>query len=92
MEINIIDIDCSKMSSRETAHEYLMQVFSFPSYYGKNLDALFDCLQEIPPCQIRLLNQESLDELGRYGEGILDVFRDVAEQVPWIELIEGKVI
>ena len=27
--------------------EYLQECFQFPEYYGKNLDALYDCLTEI---------------------------------------------
>jgi len=28
-------------------HDYLKEVFDFPDYYGKNLDALYDCLTDI---------------------------------------------
>ena len=28
-------------------HEYMKKSLNFPEYYGKNLDALFDCLSEI---------------------------------------------
>ena len=31
------------MDSKEEIHAYLQDVFHFPDYYGKNLDALYDC-------------------------------------------------
>ena len=33
--------------SREEVHSYLKEKFAFPEYYGKNLDALYDCLTDI---------------------------------------------
>lgn len=33
--------------SREAVHEYIAQQMGFPHYYGRNLDALFDCLTDI---------------------------------------------
>lgn len=33
--------------SREAVHEYIAGKMGFPHYYGRNLDALFDCLTDI---------------------------------------------
>ena len=33
--------------TKEKAHIYLKQVLRLPSYYGNNLDALYDCLTDI---------------------------------------------
>ena len=88
MEIKTIEIDCSKMTDRDAAHKYLMEAMLLPTYYGKNLDALYDCMQELPACQIRLLNSSALSALGAYGESLVNVFREVAEKVSRIELIE----
>ena len=30
--------------TRETAHTYLKEILHLPDYYGRNLDALYDCL------------------------------------------------
>ena len=40
-------VDFRKVNSIEEAHETLKQSLDFPDYYGKNLDALNDCLSEI---------------------------------------------
>ncbi len=50
-------IDGRDMPDRITAHAYLAGKLDFPTYYGKNLDALHDCLTDISePTQIVLYN------------------------------------
>jgi len=67
-------IDALKVNEREGAHEYLAEVFSFPAYYGKNLDALFDCLGEMRIDRIRILNSEKGEN---YFYSVLDVINDL---------------
>lgn len=42
-----IVIDGSKVFASPDFHEALSSALNFPSHYGKNLDALYDCLSEI---------------------------------------------
>ena len=67
-------IDALKVNEREEAHEYLAEVFSFPEYYGKNLDALFDCLGEMRIDRIRIINSEKGEN---YFYSVLDVINDL---------------
>ena len=41
-----ITIDCSGLT-RPQLHEAFARAFSFPQWYGNNLDALYDCLTDI---------------------------------------------
>jgi Barstar (barnase inhibitor) len=42
----VFPFDCTKWRSSEVMHADFARTLSFPSYYGKNLDALHDCLEE----------------------------------------------
>ena len=58
---------------KEEGHDYLMRALNLPDYYGKNLDALYDCLTEIE-CEIELVNADEVDE------DILETFLDAASE------------
>lgn len=67
---------------KERGHDYLMEALELPDYYGKNLDALYDCLTEME-CEIELTNAGEVDE------DILDTFRDAADEN---DLLKFKII
>ena len=77
-----VTLSGNKMTSREVLHTYLAKKLAFPSYYGKNLDALHDCLTErSTPLHITVTYAERLKEhLGDYGETLLQVLQDAAEE------------
>lgn len=45
--MRVVVIDAIEMISSDVAHSYLARKLSFPDYYGKNLDALHDCITDI---------------------------------------------
>lgn len=71
-------IDCEKLLQKEQAHLYLAEVFNFPDYYGKNLDALFDCLTELGECTIVLEGENILRETDSYGIEVLKVLEEAS--------------
>lgn len=58
---------------KKDGHDYLMQALDLPDYYGRNLDALYDCLSEME-CDIELVNADEVD-----GD-IIDTFVDAANE------------
>ena len=40
-------VDFSEVKYCSEIHEILMKAFDFPAYYGKNPDALWDCLTDL---------------------------------------------
>lgn len=74
-----IIINCQNLLEREQAHLYLAQKLDFPEYYGKNLDALFDCLTELRECTIILQGEKDLRQAGGYGARILKVLEEASK-------------
>ncbi|MCR4648006.1 MAG: barstar family protein [Lachnospiraceae bacterium] len=74
-------IDASKLNDRKEAHEYLAKLFSFPSYYGKNLDALYDCISEMNIKNIKVRNAEAGEY---YYFAVMDVFKDLDIEIEYI--------
>ena len=77
--MEVIFLDGARLTSREAAHAYLAQALHFPGYYGKNLDALHDCLTELPK-DTRLAVTGVARLGGTYGEQVLEVLRDAADE------------
>ena len=70
-------LDGKQMVSKKETHQYLQETFGFPAYYGKNLDALYDCLTEMREMEVEFRHTEDmLTALGTYGEKLLEVFRE----------------
>ena len=79
-------LDCEKLLDREQAHLYLAEMFDFPDYYGKNLDALFDCLTELGECTVILEGSNMLYQSDGYGAKVLKVLEEAADKNPRLRL------
>ena len=78
-----------KMDTKEHAQRHIEQRLRFPEWYGRNLDALHDCLGQIAqPTTILVRNSRYLREnLGEYGARMVTVLRESAKENPNIRLI-----
>ena len=83
-----VNIDLRCLREKETAHTYLAEVLGFPEYYGRNLDALYDCLQEMNDCCLLLEHKDEASLYGTYGEKILRVIKEAAKENPALTFLE----
>ena len=67
--MQILTIDCATITNKEGFHTAMEKTLEFPSWYGKNLDALHDCLTEVfTDTQLIFRNWCFLEEsLGHYA-------------------------
>lgn len=88
-ELDIIryEIEFKGISDREELHDLLQEALSLPDYYGRNLDALYDCLMELPVCMVSLCHVEDLVALDDYGQAVTEVFETAAMQNLRMKLI-----
>lgn len=73
-------LDGEAISSKEMLHDVIAASLQLPEWYGRNLDALYDCLTDIAqPVDVILLHPDALQEtLGSYATSLLRMLRDAA--------------
>lgn len=71
-------LDAAFLGERQQAHEYLAQMLDLPSYYGRNLDALHDCLSEMREIRLIIKNTQLA---GDYFRILLPVLADACTEV-----------
>lgn len=62
------------LCEKELAHEYLQEMLELPEYYGKNLDALYDCLTSFSNVEFVIFEQDS-----EYWRRVKKVFLQAAK-------------
>lgn len=85
MHICILDGNC--IINKETLHDTLAASLPLPNWYGRNLDALYDCLTDLQEeTMIQILNMDALEaHLGSYAHALDRVLRNASCENPRIE-------
>ncbi len=75
-------LNCSEIHSRYQLHEKIAEGLGFPEWYGRNLDALHDCLTEIAENTSFTLNDFSAleENLGGYAELLKKVLSHASKE------------
>ena len=79
-----ITLDGNRLGNADQVHDYLKEVFEFPEYYGKNLDALYDCLTDLVDVEITITAPE---EDGAIFQKVLRVFKAADRENENLKLI-----
>ena len=78
-----IILDGSCMTDRTAAYRHIAEQMNFPSYFGKNLDALWDLLTTYGEADVSLFHASALlNGLGSYGCKMLSCFYEAAKENP----------
>ena len=83
----LILCDFERLGTPEAVYDYLTRELAFPAYFGRNLDALHDCLTDVStPTRLVLTGTAS-----PCGQHFLRVFRDAARRNKYlsVEVHEG---
>ena len=76
-----IHLEFGPLDTKEQVQTYLQEQMGFPAYYGKNLDALYDCLTEYPEdVAVRLTDMWQERPVDEYIRRVFRVFCDAAEE------------
>jgi ribonuclease inhibitor len=83
-------IDGNDITDRQQFHEILARQLNLPEWYGKNLDALADCLTDIhTDTTIVIKNDDALKKaLGSYETAFLNVLFFAAKKNPHLRIDE----
>jgi len=78
-----------EITSKGALHTHLALELDLPEWYGRNLDALYDCLTDLKnDVRIILPDFPILEEqLGRYAQALLSTLKDAAAENPHIHII-----
>ena len=87
--ISELTLDEKLLSSADDVHALLKDALGFPAYYGANLDALRDCLEDIDdPVCIRLVRDPGADQARKtWFDRLERVLRRCADQNPSIDVV-----
>ena len=67
-----ITLDGNLLADAAQVHDYLKECLKFPEYYGRNLDALHDCLGDLDDVEITIT---APDEESAIFQKVLCIFR-----------------
>ncbi|MEC1403663.1 barstar family protein [Bacillus subtilis] len=79
-----IMIDGKDFENIEVLHDVLKDKLDFPNYYGRNLDALWDCLTgwvDLPLTLVLIHFEFSNTFLGSYADDVLEVLQEAQEEL-----------
>lgn len=68
-----ITVNCAGLEDKAQLHEVLAQALEFPDWYGRNLDALYDCLTDLDSVHLHLVGWQ---QLGDWKAGFAAVLSD----------------
>lgn len=81
--------DCADWAA---LHERIRKTFGFPAYYGRNWDAMWDCLRDVffPAVPHRIVVEglgAMAGDLQKYSGTLREIFTDLQAEYPWVTVM-----
>ena len=67
-----VELIASQLTDKEVLHDVLAEELQLPEWYGRNLDALHDCLTELTDVELVLVGWPDAGYLARVRRVIVD--------------------
>ena len=67
-----VELLASQMTDKEALHDVLARELELPEWYGRNLDALYDCLTELKDVELVLIGWPDEGYLAKVRRVIVD--------------------
>lgn len=82
MHVSSATIDCARIQDWETFHDVFAEVFGFPAFYGRNMDAWIDCMTSLdsPEDQLTSVHCETRKPFTLVLENVRDFMTRCPEQ------------
>ena len=98
----VVSLDTSRITDWDTFHTVFAEVFGFPDFYGRNMDAWIDCMTYLDdpdagmttvhalPGGVVALQLDGVDALARRCPEIYDAIVECAAFVNWRNIEIGQ--
>jgi hypothetical protein len=104
--MTLVKLDTRRIRDWETFHDVFAEVFGFPDFYGRNMNAWIDCMTSLdapddglttvhaPPGGVLVLQLDHVNDLIERHPDLYDAIVECAAFVNWrrIEVNESAVI
>lgn len=83
-------LDASTISTVDEFHDQIQELFGLPSYYGRSLDDLWDCLLNYINPSVKLYINDFQNLIAVFGpeaEALKDIFQNLPTNRPDIEVL-----
>ena len=98
----VVSLDTSRITDWDTFHAVFAEVFGFPDFYGRNMNAWIDCMTYlddpdagmtavyVPPGSVVTLQLEDVDSFARRCPALYDAVVECAAFVNWRRIEIGQ--